>query len=377
MSYRTPANIEQWLAGAANDYSSFTSLITLPHKTHENRTCHALKIASGTNSSRPGIFFQGGIHAGELASPDILLHFIWVLAEAYKGKYDIVISGSNGTKTFTKATVKALVETFDIIVFPLMNPDGRQFAMTPATPSDPNYELYTMWRKNRRVLMPNPDELYVGVDLNRNYDYVWKISDYFAAASAVNQNGILTNVDGKDYQGDEPASEPETQNSKYIFDHFPNIGYFIDMHSPFQRITYIWNDCKEQTEYTYMNFQNGLYKNYRGTWQYIEYIPPKDLQLAKKLANALHDGIVTVNGTDYPVTPGTNDYAYPGASVNYAYSRHFVNSSLKKVIGLTLETPGGTQNFYAPDFDTCTHPITFPEVTAGLLEFCVCVLGLQ
>jgi len=50
----------------------FTSLIDLPHKTWEGRACHAVKIANGSGSNRPGIYFLGGVHAREWGSPDIL-----------------------------------------------------------------------------------------------------------------------------------------------------------------------------------------------------------------------------------------------------------------------------------------------------------------
>src|ERR1700683_4552018 len=57
-------------------YDGFTQLITLPNKTWEGRTCHAIKIANGNNPNRPGVFFLGGLHAREWGSPDILINFI-------------------------------------------------------------------------------------------------------------------------------------------------------------------------------------------------------------------------------------------------------------------------------------------------------------
>jgi hypothetical protein len=57
-------------------YNTFTQLITLPNLSWEGRQCHAIKIANGINSGRPGVYFLGGVHAREWGSSDILINFI-------------------------------------------------------------------------------------------------------------------------------------------------------------------------------------------------------------------------------------------------------------------------------------------------------------
>jgi len=64
--YLNVNDVENSLAAAASGPNAgFTQLIKLPNKTWEGRECHAIKIANGTQSGRPGIYFLGGIHARE------------------------------------------------------------------------------------------------------------------------------------------------------------------------------------------------------------------------------------------------------------------------------------------------------------------------
>ena len=70
-------------AVTSGPYAAFTTLITLPNKTWELRTCSAIKIANGVDAGRPGVFFLGGIHADEWGCPDILVNFIQKLGAAY------------------------------------------------------------------------------------------------------------------------------------------------------------------------------------------------------------------------------------------------------------------------------------------------------
>ena len=87
-----------------------------------------------------------------------------------------------------------LVDTRELWVVPMLNPDGHvfqeQLAASP-TWAPPG------WRKNRRH---NSDVSY-GVDLNRNYDFSWGADD---AGSSPDEND-------ETYRGPSAFSEPETQ----------------------------------------------------------------------------------------------------------------------------------------------------------------------
>jgi murein tripeptide amidase MpaA len=63
--------------------AEFTELITLPNQTWEGRTCHAIRIHHGAVAPS-GVYLLGGVHAREWGSPDILVHFVRLLTDAYR-----------------------------------------------------------------------------------------------------------------------------------------------------------------------------------------------------------------------------------------------------------------------------------------------------
>src|SRR5262245_30393772 len=164
--------VQSLFAAAAPPNDGFTKLIALPHKTWEQRDCHALKIAHGDGAGRPGIYFLGGVHAREWGSPDILINFVQQLTAAYRTGKGITI----GTKTFPAAQIQHIVNDKTVYVFPQANPDGRHHSMT----SDPD------WRKNRRPAPPGKTSPNcIGVDLNRNFDFLWNFPKYFSPLAPV------------------------------------------------------------------------------------------------------------------------------------------------------------------------------------------------
>jgi carboxypeptidase T len=198
--YLNVADIETSLAAAAaGPNAGFTQLINLPNKTWEGRACHAIRIGkgAGAGAARPGIFFLGGIHAREWGSSDILINFVEQLCAAFRTNSGITIGGLN----VTAAQIQQVVNQKDIYVFPQANPDGRNHSMTVAPD----------WRKNRRPAPAgsgNPD--CVGVDLNRNYDFLWNYPAHFAPNSPVANS--TSPCDHDVYIGPAPVSEPETKN---------------------------------------------------------------------------------------------------------------------------------------------------------------------
>ena len=360
MPYLNTAAVESALVTASSaPYTAFTQLIPLPNLTWEGTQCNAIKIANGNDHGRPGVFFLGGIHAREWGSSDILINFIEQLEQAYLNGTGITL----GPKTFTASKIKSIVDDLDIYVFPQANPDGRNYSM--------NTEA--LWRKNRRTAAPNSSAgSCVGVDLNRNYDFLWDFQNLFAPTSTVS-----CSADPCDYQvyhGPSPFSEPETKNVKWVHDNFPNIGYFVDLHSYGQDILYSWGDDDDQETDPTMNFQNPAYNNVRGLLDglaqpgaaaYRDYIPSSDRTAVVDLANAFSAGIHAVRGTQYLVEQSVGLYPTAGASDDYSYSRHFVDGSKRNVLSFTLEW--GTE--FQPPYAEMRKIIQ--EITCGLLAFCL------
>ncbi len=357
--YLTVDDIEASLAtAAAGPNAGFTQLTKLPNKTWEGRDCHAIKIAHGSQAGRPCIFLLGGVHAREWGSPDILINFVEQLCDAFRTQSGITIGGMNVTAT----QIQDLVNKKDICVFPQANPDGRHHSMTVAAD----------WRKNRRPAPAGSSNAdCVGVDLNRNYDFLWNYPVHFAPDAPVANS---TNpCDPEVYIGPAPVSEPETKNVVWMFENFSNIRYFIDVHSYSEDILYSWGDDDDQTLTPQMNFLNAAFDGKRGVandTKYKEYIPAADKTAAVKLAKQMRAAIQAVRGRDYTVMQSMSLYPTAGTSDDYAYSRHLVNPSKPKVFSYTIEWGSG-------DNETPFHP-PYPEmkqiireITAALLQFCV------
>ena len=262
----------------ATPYAGFTELIALPNATWEGRQCHAIKVANGSGPGRPGVYFLGGIHSREWGSCDILINFVEVLEQAYQAGTGITI----GAMSFSPADIQDIVNALDIVVFPQANPDGRNYSMSTEA----------LWRKNRRTMAPNSSSgACVGVDVNRNYDFLWNFPKYFSSAAAIED--LTDPCDYQLYHGPSAFSEPESQNAKRIFDQFPNVGYFVDLHSYGPDILYSWGDDQDQSTDPSMNFLNAMFDGQRGVADdaYMEYIPAADLSTSLSLVGALHDGI--------------------------------------------------------------------------------------
>ncbi len=93
----------------------------------------------------------------------------------------------------------------------------------------------------------------MGVDLNRNYDFLWD--------SGI---GTSTNSGTEIYRGKSPNSEPETRNVVEVLNKNQNIICVVDVHSYQQTILYPWGDDDNQTADPDMNFKNPGYDGGRG-----------------------------------------------------------------------------------------------------------------
>lgn len=354
-------------AGAAN--AEFTELITLPNRTCEGRTCHAIRIHHGA-TAHSGVYLLGGVHAREWGSPDILVNFVQLLTDAYRNGTEI----KQGGATVSAEQVRAIVDTLDIVVFPQANPDGRHYSMT----TDP------MWRKNRRPAdVGDPGCLSgggsgPGVDINRNYDFLWDFPTAFNSSAPV-----ATSADpcAETYYGSSAASEPETKNVVWLLDQSPSVRYFIDIHSFGEDILYNWGDDDDQTADPSMNFSNTDYDGKRGIPdstaggdpdKYREFIPADDRHTLITLGTIMRDAIQAAHGRSYTLKQSVGLYPTSGTSDDYAYSRSFLDSSKDTVLGYTIEW--GPQRSSIPKSFHPDYPDMVPiieEITAGLLAFCL------
>jgi len=238
----------------------------------EGRDIWAMKISDnvGTTEDEPRVLYLGCHHAREVITVEIPLYIMYWLTDNY---------GTDSLATY-------LVDNREIWIVPLMNPDGREYV-----------EHTGDWRKNRR---DNGDGTY-GVDLNRNWGYMWGYDD----------NGSSPNPGSETYRGSGPFSEPETQTIRdLMLNH--QFDTAISYHSYGQLILYPW----------------GYTSN-----------PCPDVGVF----SALGDSMASFNS--YAPGPGSSLYPVNGDSDDWMYGEQLIKD---KVFSYTFEV--GTE-FYPPESD--------------------------
>jgi murein tripeptide amidase MpaA len=359
MTFLNVVEIESALTALASSYPTVTQLITLPFTTVEGRQSHALRIGSGSCPTST-ILFISGAHAREWGGPDILINFAADLLEAWdKGK-----KLKYGGTSYTAAQIKSIVDNLEVIVFPDINPDGRNYSQTTDA----------MWRKNRNPASGGGPANRPGVDVNRNYDFLWDFPVTFAAA-AQGAGTLASNAPGSDlFHGTGPFSEAESKNVRWLFEQYPRISWFIDIHSYGGDILHAWGDDENQSTTTSMNFTNPAWNGQRGVKAdaYGEYITPLELSESQAAANSMSAAIGAVRGQTYAVAqafflPGWTTYPTSGSSEDWATSRHFADPKKHRCRGYCIEF--NKVHTFFPTWNEMKDIIL--DVDSGLINFCL------
>ncbi|MFQ5424083.1 MAG: M14 family metallopeptidase [Phycisphaerae bacterium] len=169
--YFTPAEIGAMLLQVATDHPAIAARFAIG-TTHEGRPIWAIEISDHprVDEDEPAIQFNGQHHAREVATSHVVM--------------DVVTTLTNGYGVDPQIT--AWVNAYKTVCVPMVNPDGVDYV----------FNFNSLWRKNRQTYPPNC----VGVDLNRNYPYLWGPG---CGSSGVCSSNI--------YRGPSVASEIETQ----------------------------------------------------------------------------------------------------------------------------------------------------------------------
>jgi len=203
--YHTYQELERDLVALEENYPHLVRLHDIG-KSLEGRNIYALKISDNVSldENEAEVLFIGCHHARE-----------WISVEVpyLLGKYLVENYGSN-------PRVRDLVDHSQIWIVPLLNPDGLEYSVY----------FYRYWRKNRRYNGPGS----YGVDINRNYDYMWGFDN----------EGSSPDTFSEVYRGPAPFSEPETQA---IHDLFLQRKFqaLISYHNYSQVILYPWGYTTE------------------------------------------------------------------------------------------------------------------------------------
>jgi len=370
MPYLNVVEVESALQLVAATHPGFTELVTLPHRTWENRVCRAVRVAADLATARPTVVLFAGVHAREWGGPDILVSFLERLTAAVSDGAEIALPGY----TVPAADVERIGNGLDVVVFPQANPDGRAYSMR----TDGN----EMWRTNRR---PSPVG---GVDVNRNYDWLWDFRRYFDPRALTRGEVSVSDTRGNDtYHGPEAFSEPETRNVAWLVDRYPTTRFLTDVHSFSELILYPWGDDDNQTTKPEQNFHNPAFDRKRGLLaqnghpdarRYGEYLDPTHRQHLIEIGTRMRHAVQSVNGRTYTLQQGAQLYGTSGTSDDWSFARHILDPARPVIYPYTIEFGRELPNDVAASF----HPPyadmekIIDEVVAGLLEMCLAGLDL-
>ncbi|MGK5558262.1 M14 family metallopeptidase [Actinomadura kijaniata] len=194
-SYHTFAEMQAELDSVVAAYPQIARKVVIG-KSYQGRDIVGVKISDNvaTDENEPETLYIANIHARERLTAEQALDLIGTLTRGYGGN----------------TRVTNLVNTREMWIFPMVNPDGQVYDMTSDT------QPGRMWRKNRQ---PAP------TDLNRNFPYKWGCC-----------GGSSGNVSSETYRGPSPESAPETRvltnfvRSRVVGGR-QQIKLFLDIHS--------------------------------------------------------------------------------------------------------------------------------------------------
>lgn len=180
--------------------------------TVQARPIYVVKISDNptVSENEPQVYFNSLIHAREPQGMMTVLYYMYYLLENYG----------------TDPEVTYLVNNREIYFQPIVNPDGYEYNRST------NPTGGGMFRKNRKL---NSDGSY-GIDLNRNFGYMW----------GINNTGSSGTPSSETYRGTAAFSEPETQAMR----NFVNTKTFktcLNYHTYSNLLLYPWGYATVQT----------------------------------------------------------------------------------------------------------------------------------
>ncbi|KYK31345.1 MAG: hypothetical protein AYK23_03600 [Candidatus Proteinoplasmatales archaeon SG8-5] len=292
-TYHSYNETVRFLQTISSSYPNITKLVSIG-VTFEGRDIWAMKVSDnpGIEEDEPEVFFSGCHHAREWMTTEVCLYTLAFLVDGYS----------------SNSTITDLVDNRQIWFVPVVNPDGRVFDSPGDDPADHSYQPYG-WRKNR---FDNGDGTF-GVDLNRNYDYMWG----GVGASRV--------TDSYTYRGTEPFSENETSAIRdFVGVH--DFVFAVNYHSYSQLILYPWgytfNDTADALVFEQVGRGMSERITNRAGSSYPGYVPQKgsELYYLSGVADDWHYGVHGTFSFCVELYPSLKDFTIqqdPAVSMPY------------------------------------------------------------
>lgn len=251
-------------------------------RSYQGRPIFGLKltadVAAGSHG-RPEVVLDSLIHARERATVELALYMVDVLTNNY------------GLDTKLGRRVTRILDSTVVYVLPVLNPDGAIYDMKGG--------VFHKWRKNRQ---PIPNSSQIGIDLNRNFGFMWGCC-----------GGSSTWPGAEDYRGPSPWFAPETVAYRDFVKGHPGLTEALTIHSAARRVLWPYGYTTEDVPDTMTADDHAAV-----------------VALAHGIAD--RDGYIAQQSSDMYVSDGDGD--------DWAYHS-------KGVFRITLEmAPGSARRYY-------------------------------
>jgi hypothetical protein len=263
-------------------------------KSYQGRTIWAAKVSDNvaTDENEPEVLFDALHHAREHITVEMALYLLRVLTANY------------GASTALGQRVTRIVNSREIWIVFMVNPDGGQYDLTG--------HPFRLWRKNRQ---PTPGSTAIGTDINRNYGYDWGCC-----------GGSSSNPFDITYRGPRAWSTPEARVMRnFVLSRIVNgrqqITEHITLHSAAEEILWPYG-------HTYAN------------------VPPDMTRLDHRTFVALGRAMARRNG--YTPMQSSQLYVTDGDQIDWMYGT-------QRIFSFTVEmypskaVDSSNQRFYPPE----------------------------
>jgi carboxypeptidase T len=200
---------------AAQDHPDIVQVSSIG-TSYEGRDIPLVKISdsAAVDEDEPEVLFTCNMHAREHLTTEMCLHIVNRFTDGYD----------------SDPKIKSLVDTAEIWVVPMVNPDGVEYDIATGQ--------YRFWRKTRK---PNEGSQYVGTDINRNFSYKWGCC-----------GGSSGHPGAEDYRGAAPEDQPETKAittfvDSRVIDGEQQIKGHIDFHTFSELVLWPFGHTTDET----------------------------------------------------------------------------------------------------------------------------------